>query len=183
LGAVPVTTPVQRTVSSSWQEVSSSRVSYDPLAHQNRRSRSSVAVTVLFFAFWCEYVYRYYGHHPVSKQYDLIVPLLFWRRKKTAQVDSLPSIDSGPKLEFGPGALVPVEHSTEIDASKNRRISWMLFVLCLTTILIVVRSIFRCDELLSYNGKQGTAYTNQSMFIGMDASLMVSWTGTMSKMA
>jgi hypothetical protein len=37
----------------------------------------------------------------------------------------------------------------------------------------VSRSIYRCDELLDYNGSITDTYANQGLFIRMDAILMV----------
>lgn len=35
------------------------------------------------------------------------------------------------------------------------------------------RSVYRADELITFNGVSGGAYANQPLFIGMDATLMV----------
>ncbi len=100
----------------------------------------------------------------------MISRLTFWRRGR--HIPNSPEADKEPRSITDEAKMETVEpDASESIPPETKRVKWILSALLFTTVLIILRSIYRLDELSGYNGGSGTAYSNQGMFIAIDASV------------
>ncbi len=159
-----------------------------------------LVVTVCFIAVWLEFTWRYYSASTVASQIDMVAKLPRWLggRPRSFHVNgarqprwrrmlnrSTSSTLNGDEKQLAVATNESVEHSqppSGIDTPAScapqlstNQVTLYLSVLAVTTLLIVVRSVFRSVELLA--GWRGPVETNQTMFIALDGSLMLAYIG------
>ena len=163
-----------------------------------------VALMTVFSGFFIEFVVRYVKSSPARRQVDLLKPFNRLRAPFTKRRSTTKSTRSKTAMveTKGPQPLSTPDSETTVDVEANRfarsapeteisdkRVRWMMASLTSSTLLLfvryvllssersktdVTRGVYRCDELLDFTGLNSGAYANQNLFIGMDATLMVS---------
>jgi len=136
---------------------------------------TQLVVTLCFVVVWAEFIYRYYLNKPVNKQYDFIATLPNWMVPRPMRSSNTGAIGEKKRSNSLSPTSSDVEsagvhRSTSVEVSPGK-VTLYLTVLAATTLLIVVRSVYRSIELLG--GWNGSIETNQNLFIALDASLML----------
>ena len=128
---------------------------------------AQLVVTLCYTVLAVEFAWRYYNDRPVQRQIDLITKMRLnklkcWGRRKES------AMGMAEKQSRNSSAIAVPQSLT----SRNK-VTLYLFMLFITTLLIVIRSIFRTAELL--RGWNGPLATNQTLFIALDAVLMLAY--------
>ncbi|ORY21519.1 RTA1 like protein-domain-containing protein [Naematelia encephala] len=139
-----------------------------------------LCLTVVFLVFFTEYCYRSTRQLAVKRQFDLLAPLSRLFRRGRANHRGLPSASATTQPgEVELKSIPNLAHQATVPSSGDRRQvspiinKLMMGTMTFGTLLIIIRSIYRCDELLDFSSANHGAYANQNLFIGMDASLML----------
>ncbi|GFZ51164.1 hypothetical protein JCM24511_08922 [Saitozyma sp. JCM 24511] len=145
---------------------------------------AQLVITVVYVCGLIDFVVRYHRNASLApqQQWDLIKPLRRLRLGRGASTAQA-SVESQIEGDTTPGIRSKAESSTPplhlagdgdvASAPRKTLIKLATGALAASTTLIIVRSLYRCDELLGYSPAHPGAYSDQNLFIGMDASLML----------
>ncbi|KAL1408651.1 hypothetical protein Q8F55_005464 [Vanrija albida] len=126
---------------------------------------AQMVVTVIFIVLFAEFAWRYKASRPARRQRDLLIWAKWLRccgRRKSQAVAAGEEEKEGEVA--APGSSEP-----------SRRLMWIAqAVLAFATVLIIIRSVYRAIELLSFSNhnKSSSIYYNQAAFIALDAAMM-----------
>ncbi|ORX37806.1 RTA-like protein [Kockovaella imperatae] len=153
-----------------------------------------LVVTVVSIILYIEWLYRWSKNRPVIRQYR---PFALKQKnrsdnverpesslpadtdshehinKTTSASDSSPDTDTDKEHESQAGPEASMTHTLDFGAvplEQPRRLRLMAKLLAFTTLLIVIRSLFRSVELA--DGWTGAIATNEPLFLVMDAAMM-----------
>ncbi|OCF33724.1 hypothetical protein I316_04436 [Kwoniella heveanensis BCC8398] len=139
---------------------------------------AQVTVTAIFSALFAEFSYRISKDQPALRQYDLlawtrifkIIPKCTRNRRQTADGDT-PMVELSNSPSSAPTPCEKVgKHATR---PPRKTIVYAQIALLASNLLVLARSIYRCDELLGYTPEHPGSYADQNVFIALDASPML----------
>ncbi|WVQ81732.1 hypothetical protein IAT38_003857 [Cryptococcus sp. DSM 104549] len=136
-----------------------------------------LAITLIFIILLGEFTWRWTKSRQVKRQIDLLCGCCSGRNKnKQAAGGPVPmtAVNTITKdsSQAENGGVAELAGNGE-DYQGDKLMKLVVWTLLAATILIVVRSIYRCDELLGFSPGHLGAYGDESLFLGMDAALML----------
>ncbi|ORY29325.1 RTA1 like protein-domain-containing protein [Naematelia encephala] len=131
-------------------------------------------VTVVYVVVLAEFLYRRHTDLPVRRQIDLFSKTCCRTRRDKTSLNN--GSETNSDTELADKNQPSYETATSIQSLSNvtttkGRVNLMIGMILFSTLLIVIRSVYRSIELS--NGWSGPVATNQPLFLGMDALLMV----------
>ncbi|WVQ81750.1 hypothetical protein IAT38_003875 [Cryptococcus sp. DSM 104549] len=134
-----------------------------------------LVVTVIYCIMLAEFAWRHARKRPAQRQFNL----LGWtkwvccccqgrRKNKNPALELEGTSDS----EKGDNVVTPAGSEGGGSTVSSRMVTFAIWTLVATTLMIAVRSIFRCVELLGFSPTDYGIYADEKAFIALDAAIM-----------